>query len=430
MKEPFFLLFGLLVFALLAIYLTRVVMLRKRALKERSDSSNPDLNFVVNSFQGMVARLKENEDELRRLRTMAEERAEEIENYTEDVLRSVTSGVLTFNRDKKVVTFNRAAEEILGMYASEVIGSSCGMLFTDSKRVSQMLDDVMTDPGPCRRTEISFRKQSGDDIWIGLTVSALRNRTGSLIGTIMVFTDLTEIKLLKEQVELREKMTVLGEMSAGIAHELRNPMGVIAGYVEMLSKRLKSDSANQEIIQGILEEINGMNRIITEFLAFARPTDINAASVSLQDLIGSLLQSFARKFAEHGVIARSGILKDIPVVMADDLLLRQAFQNLLQNAIEAIPDRGGEIEIAARVVKPFVEVRVRDNGTGIPREKISKIFTPFFTTKERGTGLGLALVQKIIVYHGGKIEVESQPGVGTTFSVFLPLHPGKKGGEG
>lgn len=430
MREPFSLLFGLVVFAFLALYLARVVVLRKRALKERSDTGSPDLNFVVNSFQSMVSRLKENEDELRRLRMMAEERAEEIENYTEDVLRSVTSGVLTFNLDKKVVTFNRAAEEILGMYASDVIGSSCGMLFADSKRVSQMLDDVMTDPGPCRRTEINFRKQSGDDIWIGLTVSALRNRTGNLIGTILVFTDLTEIKLLKEQVELREKMTVLGEMSAGIAHELRNPMGVIAGYVELLSKRLKSDSANQEIIQGILEEINGMNRIITEFLAFARPTDINAASVSLQDLMGSILQSFGKKFVEHGIVASSDIPQNIPVVMADDLLLRQAFQNLVQNAIEAIPESGGEIQVTARVLKPFLEVRVRDNGTGIPREKVSKIFTPFFTTKERGTGLGLALVQKIVVYHGGKIEVESQPGTGTTFSVFLPLHPDKKGGEG
>lgn len=430
MNQPLIILFGLLLFTMLIVYLAKLVIRLKKAERDLTNSQNPDLGFVVNTFQNMVTRLKENEDELKRLRVMAEERAEEIENYTEDVLRSVTSGVITFNLEKKVVTFNRAAEDLLGIHASDTTGTSCGMLFSGARRVCQMLDDVMSDPGPCRRTEVSFRKQAGDDIWIGLTVSALRNRAGNLIGTILVFTDLTEIKLLKEQVELREKMTVLGEMSAGIAHELRNPMGVISGYVELLSKRLKKESQNQEIIQGIIEEINGMNRIITEFLAFARPTDINASAVSLPELLGSIIQSFSKRFEDSGITVKTDFSASAPVIMADDLLLRQAFQNLVQNAIEAIPDRGGEIVLTVRTAKPFLEIGIKDNGIGIPKEKIGKIYTPFFTTKERGTGLGLALVQKIIVYHGGKIEVDSQPGIGTTFSVFLPLHPEKKGGEG
>lgn len=426
MKESFFLIFGLILFPLLVFYLFRIIALRKKSVEERAKA--PDLDFVINSFQDMVTRLRENEEELKRLRRKAEDRAEEIETYTDDVLRSVTSGVITIDNQKKIVTFNRAAEDILSFTSGEAISMSCGQLFGPAGRVSQMVEDVMADPIPCRRTEIPFTKRNGDDIWIGMTVSPLRNRRGALIGTILVFSDLTEIKLLKEQVEMREKMTVLGEMSAGIAHELRNPMGVIAGYTELLAKKTRKDSPNQEIITGILEEISCMNRIITEFLAFARPADMNMAQVVLADLVKNVLNSFEKQSKTTSISIKTNFPEHLPVIMADDLLLRQAFQNLAQNAIDALPEMGGELEVTAKVIKPFIEIRVRDNGTGIPREKIGKIFTPFFTTKEKGTGLGLALVQKIIVYHGGKIEVNSQPGVGTTFHVFLPINTEEKRG--
>jgi signal transduction histidine kinase len=217
-------------------------------------------------------------------------------------------------------------------------------------------------------------------------------------------------------MELRERLTALGEMSAGIAHELRNPMAVISGYLNLLSK--KAEPAAQTVIKDITTEINNMNRIIGDLLTFARPASLNRVKVNIKDMIEGCLSSVLQATRADSRIKTSLKLDDITVSL-DEVLVRQAFTNLIQNAIDAMPEQG-TIEIETQHGKD-VKVIVRDTGVGIPAANLKKIFLPFYTTKDTGVGLGLALVHKIVLSHEGRIDVSSMEGRGTVFTAIFPM---------
>jgi signal transduction histidine kinase len=214
-------------------------------------------------------------------------------------------------------------------------------------------------------------------------------------------------------MELRSRLSSLGEISAGIAHELRNPMAVIAGYTQLLSK--KADLSLKPTVDAITKEINVMNRIITDFLSFARPAELAISDVYLKKIIENCI---AILVSERNDIKTHLDIEQLPVIKGDEVLLRQAVTNLIQNAVEAMP-AGGDLTIKSST-DDFFEVTVSDTGHGISEDMADKIFLPFFTTKDRGTGLGLSLVQKIIVSHGGTIFVDSSDR-GATFRIRLPL---------
>jgi signal transduction histidine kinase len=243
----------------------------------------------------------------------------------------------------------------------------------------------------------------------------LADRQAAAIGVIVSFSDLTEVKRLQEQVELRERLTALGEMSAGIAHELRNPMAVISGYLTLLAK--KNDPSGQETIRSITSEINGMNRIIGDLLTFARPASLNRVKVNIKEMITSCLAAVLQAKGESSSIETTLKLAEVEVSV-DEVLMRQAFSNILQNAVEAMPD-GGTLTIEAQTNRDL-KITVRDTGTGISSDNLKKIFLPFYTLKDTGVGMGLALVHKIVTSHGGRIEVKSREGQGTEFMVTLP----------
>ncbi|HWR72807.1 MAG TPA: ATP-binding protein, partial [Nitrospirota bacterium] len=211
-------------------------------------------------------------------------------------------------------------------------------------------------------------------------------------------------------------LTALGEMSAGIAHELRNPMAVVTGYLALLAK--KQEDAGKKVIQDIMAEINGMNRIIGDLLTFARPTPLNRTKVDLKDLLEGCIASLVQAKGKDPLVAVDLKLKASEMNL-DEGLVRQAFSNLIQNAIESMPD-GGNLSIGLRENSRETSVRIQDTGTGISQPTLKKIFLPFFTTKDKGVGMGLALAHKIITSHGGRISVESREGKGTTFLVTLP----------
>jgi signal transduction histidine kinase len=205
-------------------------------------------------------------------------------------------------------------------------------------------------------------------------------------------------------------------MSAGIAHELRNPMAVISGYLSLLAK--KTGPADHGLIRKIADEISGMNRIIADLLAFARPASLNKAAVDVKALLEGCLASVLKASPTGPRIDATTKLGAIEASV-DEVLLRQAFTNLIQNAVEAMPEGGSILLEAARKNNELVIV-IKDTGAGISPDLIKKIFLPFFTTKDAGVGMGLALAHKIIASHGGRIEVESRVGQGTTFTVIIP----------
>jgi len=415
-QHLFIVLLGVLIVAAGMVVFWRIVRRYRRELGTQASEQEraTDTSFIINAFQNVTRQLKENEKELERLKALAEQRAENVESYNENILQCVTSGVMTFDKDCRLTTINRAAEEMLGLQREQALGKTTGELFEGSD-IAGIVRETLEKKKPSARMEAMIDRP-GNAIWLGYNTAVLTDRHDAALGVILSFSDLTEVKRLQEQVELRERLTSLGEMSAGIAHELRNPMAVISGYLKLLSK--KSDSAGQETIGSISAEINGMNRIIGDLLTFARPASLNRVKVNIKDMIDGCLATVLQAAGEPSRITT--VLKIVDAeVSLDEVLMRQAFSNLFQNAAEAMPD-GGTLFIEARINQDLVIV-VRDTGEGIPSDKLNKIFLPFFTLKDKGVGMGLALVHKIITTHGGRIEVESGEGQGATFHVMLPI---------
>jgi signal transduction histidine kinase len=239
----------------------------------------------------------------------------------------------------------------------------------------------------------------------------VQDKDGALLGTACLISDLTEMSKMAQQVRLQDNMASLGEMSAGIAHEFKNSLATISGYSQMLAAG--TDPETREFAQKIALETNNLTRIVTDFLNFARPQGMQREPLELI----SMLQDCAR---ENGLALDLGGSPAECKVIADATALRQVFSNLMRNSKEAAR-AGTEVSVAARVQQKDrqVQVQLSDNGSGIPKDKLDKIFIPFFTTKAEGTGLGLALVHRIVTDHGGTIGVESSER-GTTFTVTLP----------
>jgi PAS domain S-box-containing protein len=439
---------GAAMIVVLGFYSVRTVIRRRRTVAETGGQSG-ETAAVIATFHGLVRQLKEKELELEHLRTLAEERAADIESYNENILQSVTSGVITFNPEHVITTFNHAAERILGLSPSDVVGKTCETVFGAQSSIVLLLDQALTRQATITRQELELTRpvhgrpvpassQPGSDsqrLWVGVSTSLLRDRQNALIGTTFVFTDLTEIKSLQEQVELKRRLTALGEMSAGIAHEFRNYMGSVMGFAKLLSRKLPPSGAGsdtgQEMIESIMRELTAMNQLIEQLLSFGRHAELHLQPVALQLLIRRLLDPLMAQ--TEGIKPRLEILipSDLPDVRMDEVLMRQAIGNLVQNAMDAMP-QGGELQIRAMVLDRDYSIgtgghpkelllEIRDTGVGIPKDKLDRIFLPFFTTKEKGTGMGLALVHKVVLSHGGRIEVSSQEGRGTIFRIILPV---------
>ncbi len=385
---------------------------KELGIKAEEKEKTQDVGFVINAFHEVTKQLKEKERELERLKAVAEQRAETVESYTENILQCVSNGVITFDLEDRVATMNRAASEMLGIERFDAIGKTCNELFNED--ICRAVSDTREKRRQVVRMETGIETAKGR-LWIGYNTALLTDKKDVAIGVILSFSDLTEVKRLQEEVELRERLTALGEMSAGIAHELRNPMGVISGYLNLLSK--KADGSIRSVIKSIQEEIDGMNRIIGDMLSFARPASINRARVDVADLLNGCVNSvLAARGEDVGI--RTELSLERAEVFVDEVLMKQAICNIIQNAVEAMPD-GGRMSIEARVGTD-VTITVQDTGMGIQKDKLKKIFLPFFTTKDKGTGLGLALAHKIILSHGGRIDVTSEEGKGSTFRVVLP----------
>lgn len=401
---------GGIIFMAILIISARAYIQRGRKVMETKGTGGEgsQVGFVVDTFHDLMAKLKEKEKELERLKSFAEEKAVRMEAYNENILQSVPSGVISIDNSVVIRSVNQAAGRILGIDARAAVGKRFDDVFREPLAMLIHEDTTVS------RAEYPYVSDDSRHIWLGITTSKLENSAGEKIGLIFVFTDLTDIKALQSQVELQQRLSQLGEMSAGISHELRNSMSVISGYARLLSKKV--EPSNKGTVDAIQSEITVMDKIISELLAFAKPTFLNKEQVVLNDVIMDTVDMVT---GSQGAIKVTVNAAAPVTVEADKVLLRQALTNLLVNAVEAMPE-GGSIEIAVRGHHGKAEMIVKDTGAGIPESIMEKIFLPFYTTKEEGIGLGLALVQKIIVSHGGTVDVESKEGEWTAVRIILP----------
>ena len=385
--------------------------------------------FSLAAYEGVIRKLKDQEKELERLRKSERDRAYESSSLSEAILSNLSSGVVLFNPAGLVRQANPAARSLLG-YASPtglhardlfrgirqvrlpVTGSgdlTASLLagLTDSQCLVTAVDSAIKQGHSFRRLEAEYAAPDGTQRVLGITVSPVKGATGEALGAAVLVSDLTEITHLAAQIRLRESMVALGEMSAGIAHEFKNSLATISGYAQML----RADSSDPFAAK-IAAETDSLSRVVNDFLNFARPQGFSREPV---DLITVL-----RDCAAESQVSLELATAAPCVVASDPTALRQAFSNLFRNSAEAMPP-GTAPAIRAELADlgKTYRISLRDNGPGIPADVLPRIFVPFFTTKATGTGLGLALVHRIVTEQGGTIQVESGPG-GTPFTLTLP----------
>ena len=385
--------------------------------------SKENVEAVVDIFQKVIAELKEKESKLKELYLQTDNKAKNLERYNEYILRSINNGVIICDNQGRVTGFNQAAKNLLGasfkldlnLHYKEVLG--------EKSIFSKILDEVVVRKNLSRESEIEIKGERGESRFLMADCALLREENENIIGLVLVLTDLTELKKIQQEIASKQKMASLGEISAGLAHELRNSMGALLGYCKMLKKGTREGSALYPIVESITAESLILENLVQRFLDFAKPLEAKWIKFDLAELARDSLKSAKEKRA--GLKFNFKAEGDFKDFMGDPLLLRQVFLNLLQNSIDAVGDQG-EIKVLLQKImdkrESLVRITIQDNGSGIPEENHKNIFKPFFTLKEKGFGLGLSLVKKIIDLHKGRIEVESEPGKGTVFTLFLPLN--------
>ncbi|MCI0402015.1 MAG: ATP-binding protein [Acidobacteria bacterium] len=387
-------------------------------------NAEPGPEFAAAAVQAVIARLKEQEIELERLRKAEYSRAQTSENISAAVLSNLSSGVLLFGPALLVRQANEAARSILGyasptgLHAREVFQGAGNLRLDPSApgptpaSLADAVELCLRSGASLRRLEADYTTPSGEKRVLGITLSPVRGAAGEALGAACLVSDLTEISSMTQQMRLRENLASLGEMSAGIAHEFKNSLATISGYAQMLTAE-NDPQSTQQFAGKIVSETASLTRIVTDFLNFARPKGLEAEIVELR----SLIEDCAR---ECGVTLKlDGFAGDL-ALLGEATALRQAFSNLLRNSAEAGRD-GAPVTVVVRAEADGQATRLvfKDDGSGIPGENLARIFVPFFTTKAAGTGLGLALVHRIVSDHGGTVSVASDTS-GSTFTLSFP----------
>ena len=393
----------------------------KEGLPAESPRSDNPAAFMTASMQAVIKKLKEQEKELEGLHRAERERAQQTERMSEAVTRNMPAGLLLVNSAGLVTSANPAAEAALGVKSlayrrsSEILGAG--------SRLSELVAACLEQGRTFRREEVEYLTPSHELRQLGVTISPIQNNSNEITGAICLLSDLTELAALQKQIHMKENLAALGELSAGIAHEFKNALATISGYAQMIRSEAQPGTDLHEHGDLILRQTRSLTHVVTEFLKFARPLELADEQVSIAPMIERIV-------AELGEVVPGVpflIMGEFGEVSGDDALLRQAILNLARNAAESAGDNpaGGRVIIRGELDKsgplPGLRIYVTDNGSGIPPEALSKIFMPFFTTKANGTGLGLAVVQKIVVQHGGSIEARNQGQGGAEFIVWLPF---------
>ncbi len=401
--------------AVLAYALLRIFA-AARASTRSARAEGAETAFVTAAMEDAVRKLRDGERAMKA-------RAEASERLSGEIVASLTSGLLVVDREGIVRTLNPAGQRMLGLPPGSWEGPYRQVLQSVAPLAS-VLEECLTTAQPVVRRAVPIAGMtSGAASHLGLTVSPIRDESDSTAhGVICLFTDLSEVMELEEQLRLKDSLARLGEMTAGIAHEFRNGLATIHGY----SRLLDLDQLSKEYrpyVQGIRDETEALGQVVTNFLSFARPIEPMLAPVDM-----SGLAERAAEEVRNDARARGGdvlVRGEFSRVNGDDVMLRQALSNLCRNAFEACDDAGVAPQIVIEgqrdAAHGLLRISVSDNGPGIPAAIAPRVFRPFFTTKAHGTGLGLALVQKIIVTHNGRVNVAQEDGGGARFVVTLPI---------
>ncbi len=336
--------------------------------------------------------------------------------FAAEMIANLPEGIATTAMDGKVTFINSIAAEMLGVDKFAAVGLASEEIFPENLRELIISSGNKTGVS---EAHVQIPLKDGGGLPIAASATEIVTEEGNFVGFMLILRDLSQIKRLQEEVQRKEKMAIIGNLAAGVAHEVRNPLSSIKGYATFFGSLFDEGSENRKAANVMTAEVERLNRVISELMEIARPSDIRPKETDLSTVLDTSLRLVQQEMEVFRIAASSSIDDDIGPLFIDPDRITQALINLYINGIQAMSE-GGELTIRARRQGEGVVVSVRDTGGGMPGEMIPKIFDPYYTTKKTGTGLGLAIVQKIVEAHGGSVEVESAKGIGTTFSVYLP----------
>lgn len=380
--------------------------------------------WVKDLAEAKTANLRIVSTQLERAYNKLEERAlqlSSVQEYTQAILRSITAGVITLGPDGSIVTANPAAERLLGQRESDLVPRRVRAVFADDGGLDADVSRVLSGRLPRLVKEAKLVTREGKVLHVQVSVSRMRDASGRILGAVVTLEDISEIKALTDQLIRSDRLAAMGELTAGVAHEVRNPLGIIRASVQLIEDARGDRERIVEATSVIKQEIDRLDRVIKALLDFGRPSAPTFRAVRVSEVLDDVVL-FTRRFARQAQVSISyEVPPDTPHVRADPDQMKQVFVNLISNAVQAMESRGGNIAISARADGGFVAIRVEDDGPGIPERDLPKIFDPFYSTKDDGTGLGLTMVHRIVDEHDGYIEVASREGEGTSFTVYFPV---------
>jgi PAS domain S-box-containing protein len=383
------------------------------------------VDFAVHTFQKVIGELRHKEAVLQRLYAQQKDRAMSLERYNEFILAGMSSAVISCGNDGTITHFNRAAGKICNVEAGSVMHQNFHYALADYPVLIEMIEAALERGNETSLPETELCLADGRRLWLSVTCSQLRDADNSIIGAMVLASDLTELKRLEVEIRIKEQMAALGEMAAGLAHQLRNSLAAVVGFAQLLRKLIGGTNGAPALVLNIINEAQATEEMLTRFLTLSRSERVLFREVKFSDIQKMVENHFAEHLIAGGAKLVFAIDANLPALVCDPILISNALINLIQNSIEASTS-GSEVRVEVSCSghgQPLL-IRVIDCGKGIAADEIAKVFLPFYTSgKATGTGLGLSLVRKWIVYHNGEVSCQSKLNQGTTFTMKLPLQP-------
>ena len=345
-----------------------------------------------------------------------------LQRFAGDFIKDVNLGVLLINPDFELVEISDTACRVLGIRRDEAVGRSIDDVFADVPMQHRIVQRSLLDGMVVKNHAVSWTNDR-ERFELIMDTSLLKDEEGQVVGAYVMFKDVSNLRSLEQQVQRSDRLAMIGQIAAGTAHEIRNPLTSIKGFLQVLKKSLRDQGMEKEFgyAELMLSEIDRINDLVSEFLLLSKPKHTTLTHIDVAAVIREILPIINNEAILHGVSVQYRAALDLPLIVADRELLKQVFINLSKNGIEAMAADGGTLTITEKLDKAEqrLNVYVQDTGPGIPPFLIDKIFDPFFTTKEEGTGLGLSVCQRIVHDIGGTLRVSSK-GYGTIFVVSIP----------
>lgn len=419
----------LFVVVVIYIMLYRFIIAPFKRLREEAETAGrkisddtDEVSSLIDDYKKIISELRLKEKELLEYNEQITDKADSLEVYNKYLLRSINVGVMTLDMKGRIVETNRQLKDFCCKNTIDITHKELRTikLFTDE--MVDLIYDALEVETNIPYTETEMNIHDGNSKFVGLTVSPIYDNKNIQIGVSILCTDITELKKLRDELEQKHQLAMLGEMSAGLAHQLRNSLGAIKGYNTLLKRRIENQKDPGDAVLQMESELVESECLISKFLEYAKPYDFHPEPCSPNIFLKETLHSLQNRSDLHEIsIQYTNTVDSDTFVEIDQLLLKQTIVNLIENAYKASKGYSDVIEITSDVNNGHWVVSVKDFGQGIDKQYLEKIFTPFFTTDPSGTGLGLPLVKKITALHGGKIDVTSEFNKGAQFIITLPL---------